>query len=317
METRAGAALAHYGLKNPILTPLTGGSINTVWRVDSADGAFALKLYSGNFLTPDALHRVCRAQMLADAGGVPVPRMVMAGGVPFVEVAGSLFVLSKYVPGRLYLPDTMPLQAARRMGEMLARLQSALAELPPGRPSALWPLDAIEGYLNALLVIATKRRGRSEVDERAYQLLRSRLVLLETLGEMPAFEPGWSHGDYEWRNVMFDESDEVCAVIDFDDLQYFSPAREVMRCMALSFPSLGENAFAFLAGYASASGISPKTARSYVEFYRYISAYRVWPVSARYLDPERYQTRWDEFIQSGRTWDWDVLADRFAAIAQV
>jgi hypothetical protein len=88
-----------------------------------------------------------------------------------------------------------------------------------------------------------------------------------------------------------------------------------MRCIALSFPGLGPDAFAFFEGYASAKGLSPEQAHGYVEFYRYISTYRVWPASTRYLDPNGYNPQWDGLIQPLPEWDWEMLSERFASIA--
>ncbi len=131
------------------------------------------------------------------------------------------------------------------------------------------------------------------------------------------FVPQWTHGDYEWRNVIFDEQDEVVAVLDFDNLVCYGRERDVMRCLALSFETGSHDADAYLGGYASASRLTADEARNYVEAYRYFSTFRTWPISVRYLEPENYQSRWDELIRPGpeTTWRWDEMSDRFAVIA--
>ena len=127
----------------------------------------------------------------------------------------------------------------------------------------------------------------------------------------------WTHGDYEWRNVLFNEEDEVVAVLDFDNLVYYGRERDVMRCIALTFPAGAPEAAAFFAGYATESGLTADEARNYVDTYRYFSTFRTWPISARYLEPANYQPRWDDLIKAGPeiSWQWDDLADRFAAVA--
>jgi Ser/Thr protein kinase RdoA (MazF antagonist) len=125
----------------------------------------------------------------------------------------------------------------------------------------------------------------------------------------------WTHGDFEWRNVLFDANDEVAGIIDFDDAQYFSPARDVIRCIALSFASLGHEADQFVAGYASVRALSPAEVRGYVEFYRYLSTFRVWPLVNRYRYPERYRPEWDALIQPFFPWDWTALSERLAEVA--
>jgi Ser/Thr protein kinase RdoA (MazF antagonist) len=245
-----------------------------------------------------------------------VPEIVRsATGAPFVEAGGAYFVLSRFIEGRTYEPDLMPVRAAHRLGVTLAQLQAALASLPAGEAPELWSRGRIEAYLDRLLRAADTRRHADAVDARAYEKLLRKRRLLDQLGEVPSYEPGWTHGDYHWRNVLFGVDDEVRAVIDFDTLHYFSPARDVMRCLALSFPSLGEAAFAFLTGYVSGRRITPEQAVAHVELYRYLSSYRVWPESVRYLEPETYDPAWDDLIQPFPDWDWDALADRFASIA--
>jgi Ser/Thr protein kinase RdoA (MazF antagonist) len=313
------SVLAEFGIARGAVTGLallTGGLLSRVLRVDAGGAAYALKRYSQADTEHVNLQTVCEGQVLARACGIPVPEIVRsATGALFGEAAGAYFVLSRFVEGRAYEPDLMPVHAARRLGETLAQLQTALASLPAGEAPALWSHGRIEAYLDGLLRAADSRRHADAVDTRAYEKLLRKRRLLDKLGEAPAYEPGWTHGDYHWRNVLFGVDGEVAAVIDFDTLHYFSPVRDVMRCLALSFPNLGEAAFEFLAGYVSGRRITPEQAVAHVELYRYLSSYRVWPESVRYLEPETYDPAWDGLIQPFPDWDWDVLADRFATIA--
>ena len=119
--------LAEYGLEGGTVTPLQGGTINQVYRVESASGVFVLKQYAHSTLDRDGLERVVAAQELARKAGLPVPETVPTpAGQAFVQKDGHFYVLSRFVEGRLYPPGTMPSRAARRMGEMHARLLDAL-----------------------------------------------------------------------------------------------------------------------------------------------------------------------------------------------
>jgi Ser/Thr protein kinase RdoA (MazF antagonist) len=318
MTNHAGAeaALSAFGITEARLQLLTGGTINDVFRVDSAQGIFALKQYSMVVQRSLEIERVSHAQEVARTCGLPVPRVISAtDGRGSVAVNGLAFTLNEFVHGRTFAVDAMPVNAARRMGVMLAKIQAALAELPPEQVLDLLSLDQIRVHLEELLGLAEARRHHDPVDERAYLLIRQKLALLETLDSVPTYERGWTHGDYQRTNVLFNDRDEVAGIIDFDALSYFSPARDAMRCIILSFPSLRPNAFAFFEGYASAKGLSPDEARGYVDFYRYISTYRVWPASTRYLDPDGYNPRWDALIEPEPEWDWAMLSEQFAEIA--
>ena len=254
-------------------------------------------------------------QNVAGARGLPVPAVFpdQAGDLICERPEGT-FVLSEYVPGRLHEPGTMPARAARNLGATLARLHIALENLPAGEPPVMPSLEQIEVQLRSLLQAARSRHD-SAVDAVAAGVLEAKLDLLATIDDVPALPARWTHGDYEWRNVLFDDVDEVTAVIDFDDAQYYSPARDVMRCIALSFPNLEPEVDDYFAGYVSTRGLTREDAESYVAFYRYISTFRVWPMIDRYRNPERYQSEWDALIQPLPEWDWLALSERFAEIA--
>ncbi len=130
--------LAEYGLEGGTVTALRGGTINHVYRVDTRSGVFALKQYAPSTLNRDALERIGVAQSLAREAGVPVPETVQSlDGDGFLERDGVFYVVSRFVSGRLYVPGTMPLRAARRMGEVHARLLDALRGLAPGEPTTV------------------------------------------------------------------------------------------------------------------------------------------------------------------------------------
>ena len=200
------------------------------------------------------------------------------------------------------------------MGEVFGRLHDALSLMPPGVMRSLPTPEAIGAQLHSLLAIARSRRD-NPIDAVAEGVLEAKLDLLARIDEAPVFSAQWTHGDFEWRNVLFNERDEVTAVIDFDDAAYYSPARDVMRCIALSFPDLGPEMDDFFAGYVSVRHLSTADARVYVDFYRYISTFRVWPIIDRYLHAERYRPEWDDLIQPFITWDWQAMSDRLAGIA--
>ena len=308
------AALDAYGLRGSKTEQLAGGVINRVWRVDTASGSFVLKHYISG-VSKGQIRSSVLAANVAGSRGLPVPAVFPTlDGEIVCELPDGPFVLSEFVAGRLFDPGTIPPTAARNMGRVLAQLHDALRSLPPGSAKPLPLPDVIEEQLRNLLEIARSRRG-DRVDAIAEAVLEAKLELLSTIDTVPDYLPQWTHGDFEWRNVLFDSKENVAAVFDFDELQYFSPARDVMRCIALSFPGLELEADDFFAGYAEVRRLTPEEARSYVDFYRYISTHRVWPISARYLDTEHYQQRWADFIQPILPWDWKGLSDRLAQIA--
>lgn len=292
-----------------------GGTINRVWRVDTGEASFVLKEYRPDFPEASRVQQSIAVQMACHSASMPVPAVVPnRGGEMVTAVEGYLYVLSEYVDGRMYQPGQIPAEAARSMGNALGRLHDSLLLLPPFAPPTLPSFEAIGTELLRLLALARVRRD-DPVDATAVGVLEAKLDLLSTLGEVPACESQWTHGDYEWRNVLFGASDQVVAIIDFDNAIFYPPERDVMRCIALSFPALQAETDDFFAGYAAVRRVTARDVSRYVESYRYFSTFRVWPISERYLHPERYQPHWHEMIQPFVPWDWEELTDRLANVA--
>lgn len=192
--------------------------------------------------------------------------------------------------------------------------------MPEGTLTTVPSPEWIEDHLLSVLAIGEGRRAHDALDEVACRVLEQKLRLLKELTVPAPLISKWTHGDYEWRNVLFNDRDEVVGIIDFDNVRFDNVrfdnvARDIMRCIALSFLAGSKEGFAFFEGYASASQVTPAEAHEYVNFYRHISTFRTWPISVRYLEPEKYFSRWDELIQPLPEWDWEEAAQRFADIA--
>jgi Ser/Thr protein kinase RdoA (MazF antagonist) len=282
-----------------MLTPIAGGMINRVYRVEAGEKLYVLKEYTRTSVSVERLARLALAQDLTRRQGVLVPTLLQGeDGKTFAQVDGLFFTLAEYVPGRHYEYGCLPANAARNMGAALARVLSALEEMPSDQPEPLPAREWIEGQLRSLLKIGSQRRSDSAFDDAACLILEQKLRDLEQVASpLATHNSQWIHGDYQWSNVLFGNDDHVVAIFDFDNLRYTYRARDVMRCLELSFPLNTDPALSFFEGYASVSGITPREVLEYMEYWRYISTFRVWPIDARYLDPEHYQARWDEFIQ--------------------
>jgi thiamine kinase len=123
------------------LEPLEGGSVNLVYRVDSSQGRFVLRIDGAAWRRPGvdrerelALHRV------AAAGGI-APQIVTA------EPASQGLLISEYHDGRLWdAGDFEDVAALRRLGERLY----ALHRLPPPPVKPFNPLEIARGYITLI-----------------------------------------------------------------------------------------------------------------------------------------------------------------------
>ncbi len=320
MGVAASLPLAAYGLESAAVTPLPGGSINEAYKVESSAGVFVLKQFSSPAMTPARLQQLVDVQRRLRRDGLPVPEVISAtDGADFAVLGGVYYVLSKFVSGRTYSAGEMPRDAALDMGHVHAKLLDSMSRLPGAEPTTLPGPATIQARLTRLLDLGVEQRRSSSLHEQACLILEQRLRMLEAWrGRTPEVSTQWTHGDYTWRNVLFDTRDKVVAVIDFDNLRSMHPARDVMRCFTLSFPYGSRTALDYFEGYARASALTPDEARSFVHIYHYLSTYGTWPADVLLEQPEQYQSRWDVFMNpQPSSWEtgWDELAKQLAAIA--
>jgi Ser/Thr protein kinase RdoA (MazF antagonist) len=317
---KLSAPLDLYGLDVVRVSPLRGGTINAVYKIETANGeSRVLKRYRSPGPSASRLQYVCSMQAQLRESGLPVPRILPApSGELFAEVSGELFVLSEFVTGRRYLTSRATPGASLILGREHARLLDALADYPFDAAESLPDLATIEARLLALLALGTVARGGSSRAEQAYLTVEQRLRMLYAWrGDPPATNPQWIHGDFTLRNVLF-EDDEVRGIVDFDNLRVSDRAHDVMRCFTLSFSNDSPGAMEYFRGYARASGIDAEDARRYVSIYHYISLLGVWPADVLFENPQHYRSRWDQFLRPrSLSWEngWDVLAARLADLA--
>jgi thiamine kinase-like enzyme len=124
-----------------LLQRLGGGSVNEVFRVDSTEGAFVVRLDGATWRRPGvdrlrelALHRV------AAAAGV-APQIVAAAP------GQDGLLITQYLPGRIWKSsDYSDLRSLRRLGERLALLHQQTA--PPFSPFD--PVGVARDYVNRI-----------------------------------------------------------------------------------------------------------------------------------------------------------------------
>ncbi|MFE4976909.1 phosphotransferase [Kitasatospora sp. NPDC056651] len=249
---------------------LSDGLMNGNWRLDTAEGSFALKRIMDVPL-PLARRNLAVLSALAD-DGLPVGRArVSLAGDAVVEIADRGYSLIPWMEGS-HLPGTaLSIEQATDLGVLLGRIHRSLNDerlaslLPPGPEqvtvSVTTPAEAHQEADRFLAVIAGLE-SRTAFDVEAASALAERKVLLEKYGhERPAGEVavgpvGWTHGDVQHRNVLWRDG-EIAGVIDWDRIRVRPFGEEVARTATVQFGG-GEDGFldlertsAFVAGYRS------------------------------------------------------------------
>lgn len=298
-----------YGLTSPVLSPIARGVMNQNYRVESSEGLFVLKQYIADRFSREEVERASTTQMAFHHAGLPTARILPNQAEELItESPAGLLVLSQFVDGVQYDRPDVPPAAARAMGETLGRLQLALAERGPG-PTFHFP--ARHGVLERLKAIQAKaeaRRHEGPVDAMACESLHRQIDLLAAFSaeDRPSPLPTqWVHGDYQETNIIFTPDHQVAAVLDFDLLRLRPRGVEVMRTFSYSFAT-GKGptpaAYDFFAGYAQVVRPSEAEVVRYAWDWAYEGLTRDWPIGVRYLEPERYDPRWDRFLGPRSFW---------------
>ncbi|MFE2109197.1 phosphotransferase [Kitasatospora sp. NPDC059463] len=248
---------------------LSDGLMNGNWRLDTAEGSFALKRIMD---VPLSLARRNLAVLSAVADdGLPVGRArVSSTGDAVVEVAGRGYCLIPWMEGS-HLPGTaLSIEQTGDLGVLLGRIHQSLNDermaglLPPGPKqvtvSVTTPAEARQ-EADRFLALVAGLESRTAFDAEAASALAERKVLLEKYGhERPAGEVavgpvGWTHGDVQHRNVLWRDGG-IAGVIDWDRIRVRPFGEEVARTATVQFG--GEDGFldlertsAFVAGYRS------------------------------------------------------------------
>lgn len=187
------------GIDPLAVTPVQGGWDMKLWRVRSADGEFALRMFPPG--RERGLAREAAVMRAAERGGIPVPRVV-ADGV----YDGHAYMLLSWCSG-VTLAAALARQPWRAiaLGRAFGRTQARIHALRPDElPTSDW--IAWAGPL------ADRLRPHLERTN-----LRSKALL---------------HFDYHPRNVLV-EAGEVSAVLDWTNAGRGDPRADCARTMAI------------------------------------------------------------------------------------
>ncbi|OKJ19181.1 hypothetical protein AMK21_18910 [Streptomyces sp. CB00316] len=253
---------------------LADGLMNVNWRLDTRVGRFALKRVTDVPL--DRLRRNLAVLPVLASYGVPVcaPLPTVDGAVN-AEVRGGVYCLFPWSTGEHVRGTDLSQAQTSELGVHLAGLHTALgravdeAGMPAVPPSvtaeateagrAVQKADRLAGAVSA--------RGAGDAFDRAAgAALEERKILLDKHahlrpeGDTPAGPHGWTHGDFQYRNLLWTDG-ELTAVLDWDRLDIRPYAEEVVRTAQVQFGVEGvfdlERVSAFVSGYRSVVPLEP------------------------------------------------------------
>ncbi|WP_406209203.1 homoserine kinase [Kitasatospora sp. NBC_01560] len=248
---------------------LPNGLMNGNWRLETAEGVFALKRIMDVSLQL-ARRNLAVLSELADAG-VPVGRpMVTSSGQIVAEVAGRGYCLIPWLEGGHQPGTELTLDQAGDLGVLLGQIHRSLNGeraarlLPPGSEPLAAPVTtpgAAHAEAARFSALIAALESPTAFDADAVRALGERKVLLDKYArerpttEVAAGPVGWTHGDVQHRNVLWRDG-KIAGVIDWDRIRVRPFGEEVARTATVQFG--GEDGFldlerttAFVAGYRS------------------------------------------------------------------
>ncbi|GCF08425.1 phosphotransferase enzyme family protein [Dictyobacter arantiisoli] len=204
------------------LSPLTGGTNKSVWRIETADGQFfVLYIYSDLALRPRVRYEQAILEWLStqDLPYQVAHYLPSQSGDYIVPLEGAGFAtLAPFLPGSQSRQDTVA--CAMQAGQALAQLTRALANCPDIPLSVDRVAPTIFGDLTTRHPLATDPLAalvRSPVEPQHIRQLRTYLMgIMEGIAELYARLPlQLVHRDVDASNLLSDQQG-VLAVLDFE-----------------------------------------------------------------------------------------------------
>ncbi|MEV0302081.1 phosphotransferase [Streptomyces prasinus] len=253
---------------------LADGLMNVNWRLGTPVGRFALKRVTDVPL--ERLRRNLAVLPVLASHGVPAcaPLPTVSGDV-IAEVGGSGYCLFSWSDGEHMRGIDLSLSQVSELGAHLARLHVALGRAAEDAGLPVVPASATAEVIGAGRAVQKADRLAGAVsagsagdafDVAASTALEERKVLLDKHahlrpeGDIPAGPHGWTHGDFQYRNLLWADG-ELAAVLDWDRLGIRPYAEEVVRTAQVQFGVEGVfdlgRVSAFVAGYRSVIPLEP------------------------------------------------------------
>ncbi|WP_405752890.1 phosphotransferase [Streptomyces sp. NBC_00012] len=231
------------------------GMVNSNYRLVTASGTYLLRLYATERRREEIDLELSVLSHLHDAG-FPVPRCVPAlTGQSVGELAGRLFTVLTYLPGRTLAQDELGHEIVTQVGAAYARMRLLLNGFTPaGRKE-----NAEEALADGLMAELLKQLADEDPGVAAeVGDVWSEVSSLFT----PPTERHVVHGDLYFANTVIDDHGNLVGFIDFDDA-YLGSSQLDLALVVMEFATPTDNvidldlATALLRAYANAGGPRP------------------------------------------------------------
>lgn len=216
-------ATTHYGISQPRVRLLSKHSLNTIFRVDTDQERFVLRVGDTTRIHSDGVEDV-EAHWLShldEASGITVPRPIASNeGAWRVDYEADYVMgrracsLFTFIEGRELRKAKVDAGASHRAGALLARLhEHAATTLPLVQVPLDLRFDRVV-YFHQENLVGDHESGEGELFREALDRAQSHI---SKLWASPPHSPHLLHGDFGAHNIMTWRNE--LRPIDFQDLQ--------------------------------------------------------------------------------------------------
>ncbi|MGE0323344.1 MAG: homoserine kinase [Polyangiaceae bacterium] len=253
-RSAAAAIVQGYGLELTEFEPLAAGSVNSNFRIDTAQGRFFLRIYEEQ-AAEGAVRELELLRGLAAAGVPTTVPPLRLDGASVSHHQGKPVALYPWVEGDIVCTERAVPERCEAVAEALARVHLAGGSLPEQPPSR-FDVDALRQRLSTIQREAPPElcRAAKEIEGLLPGVEQARVA------DLPQ---GLIHGDLFRDNVLWNGPD-VAALIDFESASQGVFAFDLMVlilswCFRDHFEL--ERVRAMLRGYQSVRPLSPEERR--------------------------------------------------------
>ncbi|HEY7849004.1 MAG TPA: phosphotransferase, partial [Ktedonobacterales bacterium] len=204
--------------------PLTRGSNNLMYQVETPTGAFALRVSGAQVASARLRYEYDVLSQLGGAGlpfALPIPLLTAQGEIfahiEQAEGAAALATLTPLIPGEH--PQRDDLAQAMSAGEALGLLDAALAQVTLAQPDTALDWRSTGDLAHCHPFVPDPRAALTELplpDDQLAQLAENYDTLLAAIPPLYASLPRQlSHEDYDPSNVLMVE-EQVTGVLDWE-----------------------------------------------------------------------------------------------------
>lgn len=265
----------------------TSGTINRTWIVSTDAGRYALRM--SLHADAESTSQECELiRRVADAGFPAVRPVQTQSGEDFAAIEGQIWTLFPFAPGsQVDRTDMTPAQD-RGMGRGLARLFAALATCPRLGRDKRFDVDA-ETTLAEIARFERLIRDipvPHETDTWSLERLEGRRRWVEANGSdtsgLDDLPKQMIHGDYQEKNVFFDDSGEVVALIDWDNARWAPREWELVRTLNLVMDFDPARGVTFLEGFRETERVDVDGLDRAAWAYGLVATHSLWLLEAIY-----------------------------------